>query len=68
MYTTQELNADRANEVHDAVETRNSEALFRLSRLEKEEGNDEFAESLYQLARRIDDADMAYDQWRDNQY
>ena len=67
MYTTQEINMDRSIEVHEAVDTRDSSALFRLARLEKEEGNDEFAESLYQLARRIDREDMAYDEMRDNQ-
>lgn len=57
---------DRQIEIKEALETRDSEALYTLARLEKEDGQDEYAESLQIHARRIDKEDAAYDEERDN--
>ena len=52
---------ERNTEIYKALNTRDSEALYTLASLEKEEGNDEEAEKLIKIARKIDDEDQSYD-------
>lgn len=56
---------DRERDVKQACDSRDSQELFRLANLESKEGNDEYAEALQQLARRIDKEDWAYDEATD---
>lgn len=58
---------ERQLDIELALTTRDSEALYRLAGLEKEEGNDEVAEDLQTHAKRIDREDMQFDEHRDNQ-
>ena len=55
------IKEERDTEIYEALNTRDSEALYTLASLEKEEGNDEEAEKLIKIARKIDDQDQAYD-------
>lgn len=66
MYTTQEAKIERSIEVKNAVENRDIKALFRLAKLEKSEQNDEFAESLQQLAQRYKAQDRTEDEDEDS--
>jgi len=60
-YSEQEARWEREEEITKAMETSDSEALYQLAALEKEEGNDETAAELIRVARMIDKADWAYD-------
>jgi hypothetical protein len=60
-YSEQEARWEREEEIAKAMETSDSEALYQLAGLEKEEGNDEVAAELIRVARMIDNADWAYD-------
>ena len=55
------IREERDTEIYEALNTRDSEALYTLANIEKEEGNDEEAEKLIKVARKIDDEDQAYD-------
>ena len=66
-YSEQEARWEREEEITKALETGDSEALYQLAALEKEEGNDEQAAELLRVAKMIDANDMAYDQWKANQ-
>jgi len=57
----QEAQLERDEAIFNALDTRDSEALYQLAGLEKEEGNDEQAAELIRVARMIDKADWAYD-------
>ena len=61
------IREERDTEIYEALNTRDSEALYTLASLEKEEGNNEEAERLLKAAKRIDDEDMSFDRERDNQ-
>jgi len=60
-YSEQEARWEREEEIAKAIETSDSEALYQLAGLEKEEGNDETAAELIRVARMIDRNDWAYD-------
>lgn len=53
---------DRARDVRSAYDSRDVEELFRLANLESKDGNDEYAETLKQIAKRFDREDWAYDE------
>lgn len=55
------IKEERDTEIYEALNTRDSEALYTLASLEKEEGNDEEAEKLIKIARKIDHEDQSYD-------
>lgn len=57
---------ERQASIATALDTRDSTALYQFADLEKEEGNDEYAEALLEHAKRIDDEDWAHDRERDN--
>lgn len=61
MTTINQSKDERQLDIELALMTRDSEALYRLASLEKEEGNDEVAEDLQAHAKRIDREDWAYD-------
>lgn len=60
-YSEQEARWEREEEIAKAMETSDSEALYQLAGLEKEEGNDETAAELIRVAKMIDRNDWAYD-------
>ena len=66
-YSIDKARDERQVEISDALRTRDSEALYHLAGLEKEEGNDEVAEELYKQAKKIDREDWAYDEAKDNE-
>ena len=66
MTTATDVKLDRVSQIEEAVETRDVEALFKLARLVKKEGDDEHSEVLIGLARRYDREDWAYDNANDN--
>jgi len=66
-YSHQEAQLERDEAIFNALDTRDSEALYQLAGILKEEGDDEQAAHLLKVARRIDDEDQAFDQERDNQ-
>lgn len=66
-YTLKEAKGERENDILLALSTRDSEALYHLANLTKEEGDDETAETLIKTAKRIDNEDWAFDRERDNQ-
>jgi hypothetical protein len=65
-YSNQEAKDERDQEVSEAMQTRDSEALYHLAGLYKEEGEDEYAETLIMAAKKIDREDWAYDEAKDN--
>lgn len=60
-YSEQEARWEREEAIALAMETSDSEALYQLASLEKEEGNDETATELIRVAKMIDRNDWAYD-------
>lgn len=67
MYSIIEAVGEREAEVINAINTRDSEALYTLAGLYKEEGEDEMADTLRAEAKKIDREDDSFDQFRDNQ-
>lgn len=65
-YSIKQAKDERQTDIFNALETRDSEALYQLADLEKEEGNDEYAEALQQHAKRIDKEDWGYDEANNN--
>ena len=65
-FSNKQAICERQDEIKHALETRDSEALYQLADLEKEEGNDEYAEALVQHARRIDREETLYDEANGN--
>lgn len=53
---------DREQEVFEALNSKDSEAIYHLADLFKEEGEDERAEELLKIARRWNDEDWSYDE------
>lgn len=66
-YSIDKAKDERQLEIEEAINARNSEALYHLAGLEKEEGNDEVAEDLLTRAKKIDREDWAYDEAKDNE-
>jgi len=65
-YSINEAKNDQALDIDLALQLRDSSALYTLAAQVKEQGDDEHAEVLRDIARRIDREDMAYDEARDN--
>ena len=61
-----DLKIDLETEVEKAIETRNIQALFRLARIVKKEGSDEYAEVLMDIAKKYDREDWQLDEYVDN--
>jgi len=66
-YSIEEAQRDQDRAIYEALDTRDSEALYQLADALKEQGEDEEADQLLKVARKIDNEDNAYDQSRDNQ-
>ena len=66
-YSVRQAKDEREQEVSEAMQTRDSEALYRLASLYKEEGDDEGAEMLLFTARKIEREDTQGDQARADQ-
>jgi hypothetical protein len=64
-YSPKQAKDDRDQEVTEALQTRDTEALYRLAGLYKEENEDEYAETLIMAAKKIDREDWAYDEAKD---
>jgi hypothetical protein len=64
-YSPRHAQTERDQEVTEALQTRDSGALYRLAGLYKEEGEDEYAETLIMAAKKIDREDWAYDEAKD---
>jgi hypothetical protein len=63
-YTIQEARLEQDMNIVDAIVTRDSEALYQLAGIVKEQGDDEEAERLQTIARQIDREDSQQDQAR----
>ena len=61
-YQINEAVVERQDMIDTALHTRDSEMLYHLAQFEKEEGDDETAEHLLAIAKRIDREDNAYDE------
>lgn len=57
---------DRHIDIHNALEERDGEKLYRLAKLEAQEGNEEVADDLYKTVRKWNREDWAYDEANDN--
>lgn len=53
---------EREHDVNVAINTRDSEALYNLASYYKKEGEDETADQLLTIAKKIDREDWAYDE------
>lgn len=65
-YSNLEARSEQNEQIHEATDARDSEALYQIARTIKKQGDDEGAEALVKQARQIDLDDMAYDMERDN--
>lgn len=65
-YHTHDAEIDQASSIGEALQTRDSEALFLLAGILKEQGDDEEAERLHTIARTIEKEDWAHDEHNDN--
>ena len=63
-YLNQKAKGEREEAVQQALQSRDSEALYHLAGLYKEEGDDEYAETLIMAAKKIDADDAQEDQVR----
>lgn len=60
-YTIQEAQLEQDKEINEALDKRDSEALYQLAQILKEQGDDEQAESLLITAKQIDqEEDIIY--------
>lgn len=66
-YSHKEANQEQDEAIFNAIDTRDSEALYQLAQILKEQGDDEQAEHLLKVAKKIDEEDNAFDNNRDNQ-
>jgi hypothetical protein len=66
-YSHKEASMEQDEAIFNALDTRDSEALYQLASLLKEQGEDENAERLIKVAKTIDEEDNAFDNNRDNQ-
>jgi hypothetical protein len=60
-YSIQEAIEEQNAAIDQALQSRDSEALYQLADIVKEQGEDELAEELTAAARRIDREDWSYD-------
>jgi hypothetical protein len=60
-YSHKQAKDERDQEVTEVLQARDTEALYHLAGLYKEEGEDEQAEVLLFAAKKFDDEDWAYD-------
>ena len=58
---------ERKAEVWTATKEEDAERLYELASQFKEEGDDELADDLQKIARRIERDEWAYDEARDNE-
>lgn len=65
--TSNQSKEEQSIEIYNALNTRDSEALYHLADQLKEQGDDEGAEDLVAQAKKIDFEDWAFDRERDNQ-
>ena len=65
-YSPKQAKDERYEEVIEALQTRDTEALYHLAGLYKEEGEDEMAETLQFAAKKFDAEEWAYDEAKDN--
>lgn len=65
-YSIKEAIDERQQEVDKALQESDSEKLFQLAELFKEEGDDEEAEVLLATAKRIERDEWAYDEFKEN--
>ena len=63
-YSLKQAKDERDVEVTEALQTRDTEALYHLAGLYKEEGEDEIAETLQFAAKKMDAVDAQEDQVR----
>jgi hypothetical protein len=57
-YLNQKAKGEREEAVQQALQSRDSEALYKLAELYKEEGEDEYAETLRFAAKKVDQEDL----------
>lgn len=60
-YSIREAGAEQQQAIVAAINSRDSEALYNLAQIVKEQGDDEQAEVLLTEAKKIDREDWAYD-------
>lgn len=60
-YSIYEASAEQQQAIVAAINSRDSEALYQLAQIVKEQGDDEQAEDLLTEARKIEKEDWAYD-------
>lgn len=65
-YSIQYATAEQEQEIVNAINSRDCEALFKLADIIKEQGDDENAEALLTEAKRFEKEDWMFDQERDN--
>lgn len=65
--TPSTVKEEQSIEIYNALNTRDSEALYHLAEQLKEQGDDEGAEDLVTQAKRFDKEDWQMDEVRDNQ-
>lgn len=61
-YTIKEAIEEQTAAIDEALQTRDSEALYQLADTVKEQGEDELAETLLKTARQIDREDNYHDE------
>lgn len=65
-YSIQETQGEQDQMIDEALQTRDSEALYNLAAAIKEQGEDELAETLLNKAKQIDKEDWSYDEANNN--
>jgi hypothetical protein len=66
-YSPRQAVDERQAEVWTATKEEDAERLYQLAAQFKEEGEDELADELHKIARRIERDEWAYDEARDNE-
>jgi hypothetical protein len=57
-YSNQEAKGEREEAIQIALQSQDSEALYKLAEMYKEEGDDAYAETLRYAAKKIDAEDL----------
>lgn len=65
-YSPRQAVDERRAEVYTATKEEDAEKLYHLAAQFKEEGDDELAEDLYKIARRIERDEWSYDEANNN--
>ena len=60
--TTYQIRQERVSDIEKAMHERDAGMIRYFAELEAREGNDEYATSLYQMARRWGREDWSYDE------